>query len=157
MRSTVTQEIRPIAIAELSLVAGDLFEAHWQEIAREKDLMVLDPDWPRYEALERNGVLLALGAYEDEKLVGYSVGLITPHLHYRALTFYQNDVLFVSPAARHSRLGVRLIEETEAAAQARGAEWFAWHAKKGSTLDRLLDRRGYAVHDIIYGRRAGGV
>lgn len=148
--------IRHIALAELSAQAGELLKAHWREIAREKDLMVLDPDWSRYEQLEAAGLLLSLGAFDGEQMVGYSVGLVHPHPHYRGLVYYQNDVLFVSPEARHSRLGIRLIQDTEAAAEAMGARWHAWHAKKGSKLDFLLERKGYAVHDIIYARRAKG-
>lgn len=149
--------MRPLAISELVLAGGELLSAHWAEVAREKDLMVLDPAWDKYLALERNGTLLSIGAYAGVELVGYSVGLVLPHMHYQGMIYYQNDVLFVAPEHRRSRLGVDLIEATEAAAEERGAVWHAWHAKKGSTLDRLLDRRGYGVHDIIYGRRAAAL
>lgn len=157
MRSTVTPVIRSLAISELVSCGTELLRSHWDEIAREKDLMVLDPAWDRYLSLEQSGVLLSLGAYEDDTLVGYSVGLVVPHLHYQGLVYYQNDVLFVAPSHRRSRLGIDLIERTEAEAALRGARWHAWHAKKDSALDQLLSRRGYAVHDIIYARRARGV
>lgn len=154
MRSTATQvDIRPISVAEMALCAGDLLRAHWEEVAKHKDLLVLDPDWPRYEAIERAGQLLALGAFEDSHLIGYSAGIVMPHLHYRGLTYYQNDVLFLDPAHRRNRLGRDLIDATEVAAAARGARFICWHAKPGTTLDRLLPRRGYDVQDVIYARK----
>lgn len=155
MRSAETAvDIRPLSVAELSLAAGDLIHAHWEEVARMKDIMVLDPDWPRYEILERQGVLLSLGVYVDEKLVGYSLGLVIENLHYRNLTYYQNDVLYLSPVHRRSRLGLALIDATETAAATRGARYIAWHAKPGTALERLLPTRGYEVQDIVFTKRA---
>lgn len=143
-----------MSIAQLREQGGALLKAHYDEVAKNKDVMVLDPDWDRYIALDDAGVLVVLGVFsEDEQLLGYSVGLVTSHLHYRGLTYYQNDVLFLAASARRSHIGIDLIEATERVAGARGARFVCWHAKQGTALDRLLDRRGYGVQDIIYSRR----
>lgn len=146
--------IRPMSIAQLREQGGALLKAHYDEVAKNKDVMVLDPDWDRYEVMERGGVLVSVGAFgEDGGLLGYSVGFLTTHLHYRGLTYYQNDVLFLAPDARRSRLGLRLIAASEEAAVERGARFVCWHAKQGTALDALLAQKGYGVQDIIYSRR----
>jgi GNAT superfamily N-acetyltransferase len=155
MRSTATAaDIRLIPLADIERDAPALIQAHWEEVALSKDIMVLDPDWDRYRHLERQRALLCLGAFAQDGLVGYSIGAVMPHLHYRNLIYYQNDVLYLDPEHRRHRLGARLIRETEEHAEGRGAKFHCWHAKKGSALDRMMERnRSYAVQDIIYSRR----
>jgi GNAT superfamily N-acetyltransferase len=151
---SVAADIRRIAVADL-VEAQRLVAAHWQEVASDRDLRPLDPDWPRYLAMEKAGVVLLLGAFVDGKLVGYALGIVTPDLHSRGLIVYQNDALFLAPSHRRSRLGIRLIEASEEAAEARGARYFIWHAKEGSALERLLRARSYSVKDVLFARRAG--
>lgn len=153
-------EIRKVTIDELraSPDAAGLFEAHYQEVARNKDVMVLDPNWRAYYALEERGLLMAFAAVavqQDphvEVMVGYSLNVITQHMHYAGLRICQNDVLFVAKEWRRG-VGRRLIHHTEHEARERGARLMLWHAKEGTDLDRLLPKLGYGVQDIIYSRR----
>lgn len=128
-----------------------LLVEHREELTTHKHIMPLRPATERYKALEDAGAMLALVAYQGEEIVGYAIGVVTLHLHY-AMTYYQNDVLFVSPAHRKSRLGSTLIQLTEALAKARGACFVAWHAKPDTALCTLLERKGYGVQDIMYGK-----
>lgn len=144
-------DIRLSTIGEFRAAAGPLLLQHWQEIALHKELMVLDPHWERYEALDDAGVLLLLGAWVGDQMVGYSLNFVTEHLHYSGLTYSQNDVLFVAPT--HRGIGKQLIAETERMAKERGAKMQLWHAKEGSTLDRMLKHsEHYGVQDITYSR-----
>jgi predicted GNAT superfamily acetyltransferase len=127
-----------------------LLEAHWHESARNKHLMVLKPDVPRYQALEAAGALLSLVAYVDEAIVGYSVNIVSPHLHYADLLCAHNDVLFVAKEYRESPLGLKLIRDTERAAKARGVHLMLWHAKEDTTLASILPKMGCRVQEIIY-------
>jgi hypothetical protein len=129
-----------------------LLVEHWQEIAKNKHLMVLSPDVERYALLEREGRTLALFAYEGDALIGYSVSFIAAHLHYSDLVFAQNDVLFVTKRHRKGRAGLSLIRETEASAKRAGCQMIIWHAKQGTALDQLMPRLGYGVQDIMYSR-----
>ncbi len=145
-------ELRPITVADMQAQAAALLRAHWEEVAKRRDLMVLAPDWPRYEQMEANGALVAVGAYANGELVGYSLTLVGPHLHYVGLTVAQNDVLFVAKEHRHGRIGLDLIRKTEELAKDRGARLVSWHAKEGTALAALLPRLGYGVHEIIFAR-----
>jgi hypothetical protein len=62
----------------------------------------------------------------------------------------QNDLLFVRKSHRRGMTGMRLITATERAAKERGVKMMLWHAKPGTTLDRMLPRLGYGIQDVIY-------
>jgi GNAT superfamily N-acetyltransferase len=129
-----------------------LLQAHRDELATAKHLMVLAPNWDAYRALENTGSLLALVAYCGEEIAGYSVCFIGAHLHYSGMRYAQNDVLFVAPQHRNGTLGVRLIRETERLAKERGARLMMWHAKTGTALEKIMPRLGFGVQDIVFSK-----
>lgn len=141
--------IRVATVSEIRRHHG-LLEQHWDEVATDKRLMVLDPDWVRYQELEDAGAILALTVLVGTEVVGYSVNLIHSHIHYRSLKLCQNDVLFVTPAARKKRVGLALIHETELLARERGCHVVLMHCKPGTAMDVLMPRLGYRVQDIVY-------
>lgn len=141
-----------ISVSEHIGQVGELLREHWLELAKNKDLMVLKPDVALYEAMEQAGVILALGAFDGDTLVGYSVNLVSKHLHYADLSYAQNDVLFLAKSHRQGRTGYRLIQATEQAAKARGVQMLVWHAKQNTPLETLLPRLGYGVQDILYSK-----
>lgn len=151
----IAPEVRPCAIRDIR-VRVDLQRAHWDEVARNKGVMVLDPDWPRYEAMEDADNLLVFGAFVGEELVGYAINIVATHLHYRGLLMVHNDAIFVAQSHRGGRLGLMLLREVEKAAanlrQSLGYEhhMVSWHAKPDTALNEILPRLGYGVQDIIY-------
>lgn len=147
--------IHSLPFREAVDLAAGLLQEHWQEVARNKDLMVLSPAVDTYLELEAAGVLFVLTAWQGGQMVGYSANFVHPHLHYSALRYCQNDVLYVTPAHRASRMGLRLIQATEEEAVARGAQLMLWHAKPDTALESLLRRRAYDVQDVIFTRRLG--
>lgn len=145
------QEFRTLTVDQLT---GDpavaaLFHAHWQEIALNKDLMKLKPLFDKYYKVEDSGMLLVIGAYSDEHLVGYSVNFITQHMHYADLWTCMNDIIYVDRAARKSGIGAALIKHTEQEAKARGAQMMLWHVKENTSMAALLPNLGYGVQDIV--------
>lgn len=138
--------------------AIELFSEHWEEIALNKRVMRLDPNWKKYYALEEQGMMLILAMYAVQRgpycevLVGYSVNFVTDHMHYQDLRVCQNDLLFVQENWRSGRHGLRLILATEAAGKELGAKLMLWHAKPDTTLDVLLPRMSYGIQDIIYSK-----
>ncbi len=129
-----------------------LLQAHRDELATNQRLMQLAPNVDAYRALENTRSLLALVAYRGETIVGYSINFIGPHLHYSGLRYAHNDALYVAPAHRGGRLGVKLMRATENLACARGARMMMWHAKPGTVLEQLLPRLGYGVQDVIFSK-----
>lgn len=145
-------EIIEQTVDQMRASAEALFVEHWDEIALNKTLMALKPDYSRYYAMEQQDALIILGAFQDGELVGYSVNFVINHLHYADLRIASNDLLFVHPAHRKGRLGLHLIKRTEEAAQRRGAQMMLWHAKPNTALNEIMPRLGYGVQDVIYSR-----
>lgn len=147
-------DIRESAVDDVmgSAQIDAIFDEHYEELALNKQVMVLKPAMDRYYAMEAQGMLLVIAAYQGDELVGYSVNFVMSHLHYADLWVCSNDLLFVTKAHRQGRLGLQLMRKTEELAKARGAQIMLWHAKKDTTLNTLLPRMGYGVQDIIYSR-----
>lgn len=128
---------------------ASLLQQQVEELASHKHLMQLDPCMEAYEAMEDAGCLLALFAYDDDVLIGYSINFVVPHMHYRELLMCQNDVLYVDPERRSGTFGIKLIHATETAAKEMGAKFITWHAKPNTKLEGLLPRIGYAVQETV--------
>jgi len=145
-------EIRLCTLDEFKVVAEPLFEPHYDEIARNKQVMKLKPNWPLYEALNQTGWLFIYIAMQDDVCIGYSMNVMMHHLHYADLKIAQNDVLFVKKELRGGRLGLRLLKVTEDHARSEGCKLMLWHAKEDTTLAALLPRLKYGVQDIIFSK-----
>ena len=128
-----------------------LMVPHWHEVAKHKDRMVLAPDWDKYAALEGQAKLFVVYVLDDDyNLLGYSFNFLDTHIHYKDLLVASNDALYVSPEARNSMAGMRLICATKARASELGAALMLWHAKQGSQLDKLFIAKRLQVQDVIY-------
>lgn len=145
-------EIREISVVDSLEQAAGLLAEHYDELAKNKRVMKLEPARELYAALESAGLLFGLGVFDGDLMVGYSVCTIGPHMHYRSLTYCTNDVLFLRKKYRAGRLGLQLIRRTEALAKERGAQLMLWHAKPDTALDAMLPRLEYGVQDVIFSR-----
>lgn len=143
-------EFRNLSAYEFLDVALPLLALHREELATDKEKMILNPDHESYLRMDDMGLLMVIGAYRGEELVGYSVSIVTKNLHYSDLKVCQNDVLFLVEPERKGSAGLRLIRETERQALDWGAEIMLWHAKPGTNLDKLMPRLGASVQDIIW-------
>jgi len=146
-------EVRHSTVDEMLSFGQALFEQHWDEIARNKKVMVLKPNEEAYRALEDAGSLLTLAVLKAGEIVGYSVNFIVRHPHYADLLVCQNDLLFIDQANRQGGAGIRLMRRTEQEAKARGCRLMLWHAKEHTPLADMLPRMGYGVQDIIFSKQ----
>ena len=145
-------EITLATVDEMLAEAQTLFDEQYEEIARNKHVMVLKPDEETYRKSEEMGTIFILSARQDDKLIGYSVNFVTNHLHYADLKLAQNDLLFISKEHRGGRIGLKLIKETEKHATSLGCKLMLWHAKESTTLAHMLPRLKYGVQDIIFSK-----
>lgn len=130
----------------------ELFVEHWDEIAKNKEVMVLKPDYEKYKYLEELGVMRTLVAYDSDEIVGYSVNFVQNHLHYSDLITCYNDIVYLRKDKRNSPLGLRLIRATEKFAKEIGAHMLLWHVKEGSSISKILPKIDYGVQDIVYSK-----
>jgi len=145
-------EIKLATVDEMLAEASVLFEEHYEEIARNKQVMKLKPDEKTYYQMEKSNRIFILSARQDDALIGYSVNFVTNHLHYADLKLAQNDLLFISKEHRGGRLGLKLIRETENHATTLGCKLMLWHCKENTTLSAIMPRLKYGVQDIIYSK-----
>jgi len=145
-------DIRLATVDEMLAKAPILFEEHYEEIARNKQIMKLKPDEKTYRQMEEMRKIFILSASQDDVLIGYSVNFVTNHLHYADLVLAQNDLLYITKEKRGSRAGLRLIKETETYAASLGCKLMLWHAKENTALSAILPKIKYGVQDIIYSK-----
>jgi GNAT superfamily N-acetyltransferase len=132
--------------------AWELLEMHREELATYKHLMVLKPDVTAYKRLEDAGKLLGIGLFDGDKIVGYSIFILTHALHYADLTMAQNDILYVHPDYRKTKWGMRLIKSSEEAIKERGIKMITWHGKEKTNFSELMPKLGYIVQDILFSK-----
>lgn len=135
-------------------IRGLLLE-HWEEVALDKDVIPLDPDWDQYRLLEKLGMLSIIAARDDEgTLIGYYVAFIRKHLHYAGSLTAYSDLYFIKPQYRKGRVGLRLFQAHEKAMKAKGVQKIYTMHKLHvhSTMGRLLGFMGYRHIENIYSK-----
>ena len=115
-------DIKLATVDEMLAQANILFEEHYEEIARNKQVMKLKPDEQAYRNMEQMRQIFIFSARQDDELIGYSVNFVLNHPHYADLKLAQNDLLFIKKEFRGSRAGLRLIKETEIHATSLGCK-----------------------------------
>lgn len=144
--------IRDQKVEEFFKHCNEAIVEHWLEIAANKEKILLNPDEDRYKKLEEAGILKSIVVYDGDELVGYSVLLVQPHLHYKDDLFAFVDLIFVKNAYRSSKVGLMLINETEKYAKELGVSMLTYHTKPThATIEKILYRKGYSHYENIIG------
>ena len=137
----------------------DMLARHWDEVAVDKDIIPLAPDWDRAFKLQENDILHTAAMRRDGQLVGYNAFLVMPALHYRFTIHAINDVIFVSPEERGTA-GIKMIRGCEAMLRELGVVKILYHtklhvavgAKRQALVGDILSRLGYRLDEHIYSR-----
>jgi hypothetical protein len=133
-----------------------LLENHYQEIALNKDQIKLEPDWDVYKTLGEKNMLHIVFAKDGEELVGYYVGVIRPHLHYKSSLTAYNDVYFINPKARNVHMiAIRLFKFIEETLKKRGVQRMTMNTKFHKNVGLLFERLNYEQSDIVYTKMIG--
>lgn len=144
--------IEPIKAIDRISEAWPLLEAHRNELATYKHLMILNPDIDKYKKLDEAKCLIGLGLFDGDKIVGYSIFFLTNALHYADLTMGQNDIIYVHPDYRHTRWGIKLIQASEEAMRLHDRKMITWHGKEDTAFSSLMPKLGYIVQDIVFSK-----
>jgi hypothetical protein len=148
-------EFKTLTVSAMRGFGEDLLEAHYQELTLHKEVVKLNVDWEKYSLMEKRGMLMSIGVFEDSILVGYSVFILADHAHYKDMLVASNDVLFLREDKRKGSLGVRLVRESEARLHAKGVTKILWHCKYGTVLGKLLKHMGYVNEEFTMGKILG--
>ena len=129
-----------------------LFPLHFAETGgREKEI---DVDWPRFFAMERDGIAHVVVARDDGRMMGYFVGIIAPNLHNRKLLTAVSDMYFLHPDYR-GYAGVRMFREIEKAWRQMGVEMATITCKVSREYGRIFEYLGWQLEERIYMKNLG--
>lgn len=111
------------------------------------------PNQTRYLALEKDRLLWTFTARtEDNRLVGYALFLVVPHLHYPSMTWAMQDVLYVHPEFRGVG-AVRFMMRQDSALQAAGVHVVYRHVAARHDYSRTLTGIGYVPVETSFLKR----
>lgn len=122
---------------------------HKDEVEAEVTALPVAINRDLYDALYAQGALVCVGAFDDDRLVGYAIALFAPNLHYQMLSA-AHDVLFLHRDYRTPRMALRLVEAVEAECKARGAQLMVWHAPIGGAFERILKTRANPIYTQFF-------
>lgn len=129
-----------------------LIKDHWEEIALNKDVIKLNPDFEAYKRLEAEGYLGIYTCRFDGELVGYFVILATHNLHYKDHIFATNDIIYLKPEHRNKSAGKELIEFAENDLKERGVSVLAINTKVHQPFDKLMEHMGFNLIERVYAK-----
>lgn len=118
----------------------DLGQLHKAEVEADVTPLPVVINRGIYNALYDAGLLVCVGAFDGDAIVGYAIGTISPNTHYNTITA-QHDVFFVHRDYRLPRVALRLVEALEDACRERGATLFCWHAPIGGSFEKMVGKR----------------
>lgn len=138
--------------------AEPLLRRHWEEIAMDRDVVPLDPNWALYGQLEADGMLSITTARDprievrgkDGALIGYVCYIVAPALHYQSLVVADCDIFWLAPEYRGRMLGARLIAESEKPLPAMGANKVVNKVKLTHDAGSMFERLGYKAIERVY-------
>jgi predicted GNAT superfamily acetyltransferase len=144
--------IKNISIKEYSKDILELGKEHWEEVGTKKGTRSLNIDVNYFQTLEDSGILLSLGAFHDDILIGYSINFITRDTHDCTKLICINDVIFIQKNYRDTGFGLKLIRQTEKEAKKLNCTFVKWHVKPNTNLDMVLEKMKYDLVEFIYMR-----
>lgn len=133
--------------------AKPLLTMHWREIARNQDLIALDPDFIRYTQLQERGQLLVVTARDAGRLVGYATFFIDAQIHYRKTRWAESDVYWLHPDYRGQGHGERMMAFCEAELRSRSVVVLHAKAKDAhAAAGAMWQKRGFEPIETVFAK-----
>jgi hypothetical protein len=133
-----------------------LWHRHQQESAAYPDIK-LNPNLTIYQNSDVAGTLRVFTARHAGKLVGYQVFFVVKHPHSQQSLQANQDIVYMEPEVRRGLNGYRFIKWCSDQLLAEGCEVVYQHINAKRSLGRLLERMGYELVDLVYGRKKEGL
>lgn len=131
-----------------------ILDAHYEEIALNKDTIPLDPDYNKYLSLEDADTLFILTVRDKELIIGYFIGFITPHIHYNSTVFCFTDIYYIKPEYRKTLIGFNLFKEVEKELKLKNVNKWILPCKLHSGLDhsKLFEGIGFSQIEKVFAK-----
>ena len=132
-----------------------LLYEHWGEIAIHRDKIELKPDFKKYIELYKLGYLKIFTSRDDEKLIGYFIVTVYPHIHYSDTLTAMVDITFLKKEYRGKMVGYKMFSESEKLLKKYGVDLILQHVKIKHDFGKLLERQGYEKVESVYSKYIG--
>ena len=132
-----------------------LLMEHWNEIALNKDIIKLNPDWREYARLDELNALRIYTARKDGELMGYFVIMVSRSLHYKDHLFANNDIVFLTKPARKGLTGLKLVKFAMESLKAEGVTKLHINTKTHQPFDPIMDRLGFEEIETVFSKVLG--
>lgn len=117
-----------------------LLEANWRESGSPIEFKA-DDVRRFYEFMDKSGAIFAIGAWDEGKLVGYSIVTFGPFPMNHSVRICNVDGLYIVPEYRSSILFGRLQSAVRNLSLIENADYIHWHAPAGSEFSDALAKR----------------
>lgn len=135
---------------DIHLEMDPIFEKHYKEISHYHDIE-LCINKEAYFAMEDSGWVRLFTARINGKLVGYNAFFIRYNAHYAKSLQASNDVVYIDP--EHRGFGRDFIKWCDDQLREMGIQVVYHHVKAKHNFGPMLERMGYELIDLIYGKR----
>ena len=132
-----------------------LLEKHWEEVALDKEVIKLNPDYDMYKKLCALELMRIITARADGQLVGYCIVTVKHHLHYKDSLTAVNDIFFIDPAHREGSTGIKLFKSVEAILKGYGVQRLVMNTKTHRDVGVLFERMGYKETERVFTKLIG--
>lgn len=136
--TSVYEEMKPLTVL------------HYEEIAHYKDIP-LEPDLEMYHRIEEQGCLRLYTVREEGELIGYSIFFLKENPHYKSSLQANQDIVFIRKDKRGQ--GREFLAWCDDQLKSDGVDVVYHHVKAAHNFGPLLERQGYNLVDLIYGKR----
>lgn len=136
-----------------------LFRPHYEELALDQDRVPLDPEWSYYYDRDAAGQALCVVLRDGGAVVGYFVGFIAPHPHYRTCLTLTQDLFWLHPDYRDGdslqgleaeMLATTLLKTVKAEGVRRGVKRAFFGSKWHKSAALVFDDLGMKPADLYY-------
>jgi GNAT superfamily N-acetyltransferase len=142
-------------IEECVTEMGKMWPLHWQEIARDKGDILLDPSVDHYVNFEQQGNLQIVAARHDGVLIGYHVTIVREHLHYKSSLSGYVDLYFIHPDYRRGRIALNMFKYAEEMLRKRGCQRMFTGVPVCKDISNLFNHMGHQETERVHTKFLG--
>lgn len=132
-----------------------LWNAHWEQVALNRDKIKLNVDMEAYAKYEAEGALHVMVVRNDGKVIGYHLSIIRTHLHYKDSLNAFTDVYYLDKEFQGTTVGVKMFKEVEKTLKARGVEKMFTGTKISLDRGKIFDYLGWTETERLYTKWIG--
>jgi len=126
-----------------------IIDEHYDELSVTKEY-ALEPDFEAYEKIWNSGGLRFISCRDNEKLVGYIIFFVAPHIHYKSCITAQEDIYYLKKEYRKGRTGIKLFQFADNLLKEQGVNRVIYNTKVHQDNSRLFEYLGYKFVDKVF-------